>query len=355
MNHSTSIGFGIVGVGMIAAYHARAIRAAGANGDVRLLGVAGLDAGSTAAFAGRHDVPFHTTDIDTLLALPGLQVVCIATPSGAHLEPALKAIAAGKHVIIEKPIEITPERADRLIAAARAAGVQISAIFQARYGAGARLVKETLDCGRLGRLSLCSAYVKWHRAASYYTGWKGTLALDGGGAVMNQAIHAVNLLHWFAGMPVEVFGRTTRIVHQGIEAEDTATASFRYPGGALGVLEATTAAYPGWERRIELCGEFGSVALEDDRIVRWDFIDERPEDAEIRARFAGLTAASGAGAPDEINFDGHQKQIEEMAHAIRSGQPLPIDVAEARNTVALVCAIYDSARTGLPVAPARVE
>jgi UDP-N-acetyl-2-amino-2-deoxyglucuronate dehydrogenase len=349
MNKPTSIGFGIVGVGMIAAYHARAIEAAAAHRDLHLLGVTGLDGEATQAFAQRHGVPFHTTNIDELLAQPGLQVVCIATPSGAHLEPALKAIAAGKHVIIEKPIEITTERADRLIAAAKAAKVQISAIFQARYGKGAQLVKQTLDSGRLGRLSLCSAYVKWHRNTSYYHGWKGTLALDGGGAVMNQAIHAVNLLHWFAGMPVEVFGRTARVVHQGIEAEDTATANFRFANGALGVLEATTAAYPGWERRIELCGEFGSVALEDDRIVRWDFIDERPEDLETRARFANQQAASGAGAPDEINFDGHQKQIEQMADAIRTGQPLPMDVAEARNTVALVCAIYDSARSGRPV------
>jgi predicted dehydrogenase len=349
MNENQPIGFGIVGVGMIAAYHARAITAASAQHNLKLVGVTGLDAAGVQRFAGEHAVPFHTTDIDAFLAQPGLQVVCIATPSGAHLEPALKAIKAGKHVIIEKPIEITPERADILINAAREAGVQISAIFQARYGAGARLVKQTLDSGRLGRLSLCSAYVKWHRAESYYTGWKGTLKLDGGGAVMNQAIHAVNLLHWFAGMPTEVFGRTTRVVHQGIEAEDTACANFRFASGALGVLEATTAAWPGWERRIELCGEFGSIALEDDRIVRWDFRDEQPEDAEIRARFAALQAASGAGAPDQINFEGHRKQIVEMAESIRTGQPLPTPVSEARNTVALVCALYESARSGRPV------
>lgn len=350
MNNTSPIGFGIVGVGMIAAYHARAIKAAAAEHNLQLLGVAGLEADSVRRFADEHRVPFHTTDLDALLAQPGLQVVCIATPSGAHLDPAFKAIAAGKHVIIEKPIEITPERADILIAAAREAGVQISAIFQARYGFGARLVKETLERGRMGRLSLCSAYVKWHRKAEYYRGWKGTLSLDGGGAVMNQAIHAVNLLHWFGGMPTEVFGRTTRVVHQGIEAEDTACANFRFPCGALGVLEATTAAWPGWERRIELCGEFGSVALEDDRIVRWDFVTEEPEDAAIRARFAQQEAASGAGAPDQINFEGHRRQIVEMADSLRTGRPLPTDVAEARNTVALVCALYESARTGQPVA-----
>jgi predicted dehydrogenase len=349
MTPSDTIGFGIIGVGMIAAYHARAIHAAAQGQNVRLAGVAGLDAESTAAFAQRHDVPFHSTDLDALLARPDIQVVCIATPSGAHLEPALKAIRAGKHVIIEKPLEVTPERADRMIAAAREHGVQISAIFQARFGAGAQAVKRVLDSGRLGRLSLCSAYVKWHRKPEYYRGWKATLKLDGGGAVMNQAIHAVNLLHWFAGMPTEVFGWTSRCVHTGIEAEDTASATFRFPNGALGVLEATTAAYPGWERRIEICGEFGSIALEDDRIVRWDFATELPEDAQVRASFANTKAASGAGAPDEIDFKGHQKQIEEMAHSIRTGTPLQIEVAEARNTVALVCAIYRSAAENRPV------
>lgn len=349
MTQTQPIGFGIIGVGMIAAYHARAIRAAAAEHNLQLVGVTGRDAGKVRQFAADHEIPFHSTDIDAFLAQPGLQVVCITTPSGAHLEPALAAIRAGKHVVIEKPIEITTERADILLAAARDAGVQVSAIFQARYGAGARLVKETVDSGRLGRLSLCSAYVKWHRSAAYYSGWKGTLKLDGGGAVINQAIHALNLLHWFAGMPTEVFGRTTRAVHQGIEAEDTACASFRFPSGALGVLEATTAAWPGWERRIELCGEFGSIALEDDRIVRWDFRDEQAQDAGIRARFANQQAASGAGAPDQINFEGHRKQIVEMADAIRTGQPLPTPVSEARNTVALVNALYQSARTGLPV------
>lgn len=349
-NDKRSIGFGLVGVGMIAAYHAQAIRAAAAGGrNIRLLGVAGLDQAATAAFAQRHDVPFHTTDIDALLAHPGIDVICIATPSGAHLEPALRAIAAGKHIIVEKPMEVTVERAERMIAAARVAGVKISAIFQARFGSGAQALKRAVDSGRFGRLSLCSAYVKWHRKPEYYKGWKGTLALDGGGAVMNQAIHALNLLHWFAGMPQQVFAWKTRCVHTGIEAEDSACAVFRFPHGALGVLEATTAAYPGWERRIEICGEFGSVVLEDDRILRWEFATAEPGDAELLERSRLMSGASGAGAPDQIDFTGHQRQVEEMADAVRNAGPLMIDVAEARDTVALVRAIYQSAEQGAPV------
>jgi len=347
--NAKTIGFGLVGAGMIANYHALAIKALAAQHDVRLVGVLGLVPGEAQRFAEKHELPFHTDDPATFFARPDIDVVCIVTPSGAHLEPALQAIAAGKHLIVEKPLEITVERVDRLLAAADAAGVKVAAIFQARFSAGARALKAAIDAGRFGRLALCSAYVKWHRTAQYYSGWKGTLALDGGGALMNQAIHAVDLLQWLAGMPEEVFAFKTRRVHLGIEAEDTASATLRFASGALGAIEATTAAYPGWERRIEICGEFGSAAIEDERIVRWDFLESRPEDAELRALGAGEVSASGAGSPDQISFAGHQKQIEDMVLALRGNTPLLIDGRQARNTVALVRALYESAERGLAV------
>jgi predicted dehydrogenase len=305
--------------------------------------------GEAERFAQKHELPFHTDDPKAFFARPDIDVVCIVTPSGAHLEPALQAIRAGKHLIVEKPLEITVERVDALLDAADKADVKVAAIFQARFSAGARAVKEAIDAGRFGRLCLCSAYVKWHRTAAYYNGWKGTLALDGGGAVMNQAIHAVDLLQWFAGMPAEVFAWKTRRVHLEIEAEDTACATLKFASGALGTLEATTAAYPGWERRIEICGELGSAAIEDERIVRWEFRDARDEDAQLRALGAGEATASGAGAPDQISFAGHQRQIEDMVLALRANTPLLIDGRQARNTVALVCALYESAARGLPV------
>lgn len=344
------IGFGQVGLGMVAAYHAEAIRALEARHNVRLAGVAARDPERARAFAERHGVPFHTGDLAALLARPDIQVVCVLTPSGAHLEPALQAIAAGKHVVIEKPLEITLERVDTLLAAAREAGLMVSAIFQARFSPGARALRAAVDAGRFGRLVLCSAYVKWHRGAAYYTGWKGTLGLDGGGAVMNQAIHALDLLQWLAGMPTEVFAWTTRRVHEGIEAEDTACAAFRFAHGGLGVLEATTAAYPGWGRRLELCGESGSAAIEDDRIVRWDFRDPEAGDAGLLAAAAGA-GASGAGAPDQISSLGHQLQLEEVVEALRGRAPLSVSGQDARQAVALVGAIYQSARSHGPVRP----
>jgi len=167
--------------------------------------------------------------------------------------------------------------------------------------------------------------------------------------VMNQAIHAVDLLQWLAGMPEEVFAWKTRRVHVGIEAEDTACAALRFGSGALGTIEATTAAYPGWERRIEICGEFGSAAIEDDRIVRWDFREPTAADAALLGAPENASSGSGAGAPDQINFEGHQRQIEDMVLSLRNGTPLLVDGTQARNTVALVRALYESAERGLPV------
>ncbi len=343
---SAPLGFGIIGAGMIADFHARAIAAIP---DARLIGVASHTEAKARALAEKHGAPVVTTDTAAFVARPDIQVVCICTPSGAHLEPALAAIAAGKHVIIEKPLEISTARADQIITAAAHAGVLLAPIFQARFGAGAQRAKAAIDAGRLGRLVLASAYIKWHRAATYYTGWKGTLNLDGGGALINQSIHGLDLLQWFVGMPEQIFAHKTRRVHTGIEAEDTAAAVMRFPSGALGTIEATTATWPGWSRRIEICGELGSIALEDDHLARWDFRDALPEDDAIRAAANDHALGSGAGAANAISIEGHVRQISNLVAAVRDGKPLAVDGRDARNAVALVNAFYSSAESGHPV------
>lgn len=336
------VGFGLVGTGMIAAFHARAIaETVGA----RLVAVASRDVKKAQAFAQEHGAT-ACASVEELVQRPEVDVVCITTPSGAHLEPALAAIGAGKHVLVEKPIEITLERTDALLRAAEDAGVQVGAIFQGRFGAGAQAVKAAIENGRFGRLVLASAYVKWHRAPTYYTGWKGTLSLDGGGALINQGIHAVDLLQWFAGMPESVAAWTTRRVHTGIEAEDAMAAALRFPSGALGTIEATTAAYPGWSRRLEICGENGSVVLEDDRLARWDFRVSEPGDAELIARVNASASGGGAGAANQISHAGHQRQIADFVAAVREGRPVAVSGREARRAVALVRAIYASADAG---------
>jgi UDP-N-acetyl-2-amino-2-deoxyglucuronate dehydrogenase len=344
---SHPLGFGIIGVGMIADFHAQAI--AHTRGG-KLIGVASRNSDNARAFADKHKLPFATTSVDELLARPDVHVICVTTPSGAHLEPALAAVRAGKHLVVEKPIEINTQRADQLLRAADAAGVRVSPIFQARFGEGARTIKAAIDAGRFGRLVLASAYVKWHRSREYYSGWKGSLKLDGGGALINQAIHGIDLLQWFAGMPAEVFCWKTRRVYEHIEAEDTATASLKYPGGALGAIEACTAAWPGWQRRIEICGETGSAMLEDDHISHWDFRDERPGDEAIRAKKVDAKMRSGAGAPGAISFEGHRRQIQDLIDAVRENRPVAIDGHEARKAVALIQALYASSERGVPVA-----
>jgi len=342
------IGFAIVGTGMIAGFHARALSRVQGG---RLIGVVSRSRESGESFAAAHGVPFLGTSIDELASRPDVHVICIATPSGAHLEPALAAIRAGKHVVIEKPIEITTERVDEIIEAADRAGVLIAPIFQSRFGEGARTVKAALEAGRAGRLVLCSAYVKWHRPSSYYTGWKGILAVDGGGAVMTQAIHGIDLLQWFSGMPEEIFAWTTRRVHTGIESEDTACAALKYSSGALGTIEATTAAWPGWSRRIDICGELGSVVLEDDHITRWDFSRNEPGDESIRAGKRDDSLGSGASVPSGIAVEGHIRQIQDLIDALRYDRPLGLDGREGRKAVAFVNALYNSASLGVPVRP----
>lgn len=340
------LGFAIVGTGMIAGYHAQAIQQ---TPGARLVAVVSRTPERGRAFAERHRVPVLVESVAQAVARDDVHAVTVTTPSGAHLEPALTSIQAGKHVIVEKPLETTPARVDRLLAAASERGVKLAGIFQGRFGAGARRVKAALDAGRFGRLVLASAYVKWYRSAEYYTTpWKGRWELDGGGALMNQAIHGVDLLQWFAGLPEEVSGWMTRRVHQSIEADDTTVASLRFPSGALGTIEATTATWPGWSRRIELCGELGAVCLEDDRITRWDF--QRPEPGDAAALDpAGDALGSGAGAASGISIEGHLRQFSDFVEAIHLDRAPLIDGHEGRKAVALVHAIYESAQRGVAV------
>ncbi len=341
------LGFGIIGAGAIAGFHARAV--AESRGG-RLIGVASRRLSAAQAFATEHGLSFATEDVQELLSRPGLDAVCITTPSALHLSPAIAAIHAGKHLMIEKPLDATVEGTDRILLEAEKAGVRVGSIFQARFGDAARRIKAAIDAGRFGRLVLASCYVKWNRTAEYYTGWKGKLAEDGGGALINQAIHGVDLLQWFAGMPVEVFAWTTQRVHR-IESEDTCVAALRFGSGAFGTIEATTATWPGWSRRLEICGEHGSVLLEDDDIAKWEFRVEQPGDAEIRNPPRRAEMGSGAAAPMNINVEGHLRQIQDFIDGIREKRPFFIEGAEARKAVALVRAVYESAATGKPARP----
>jgi UDP-N-acetyl-2-amino-2-deoxyglucuronate dehydrogenase len=341
-------GFGIIGCGMIAGFHAKAIA------DIRGAKlIACYDAVSAAAdrLAGQTGCQAYH-DLDAMLADPRVTVVTVGTPSGAHMEPAVAAAKAGKHVIVEKPLEITLTRCDAIIAACQKARVTLSAIFPSRFHDSCLELKRAVDDARFGRLTLGDAYVKWFRPQSYYDSgaWRGTWELDGGGALMNQAIHSVDLLQWLMGPVVEIRAQTGLLAHQRIAVEDTAVATLRFANGALGVVEASTAAYPGYLKRIELHGDAGSAVMEEEDIVKWDFATPGRRDAAIRQQMQGRhSTEGGASDPSAIGHHGHTRQFRDVLSAIDKGRPPAVNGPEGRKSVEIILGIYQAAETGKPV------
>lgn len=345
---------GIVGAGMITPIHLAAIRALT---NAEPAGI--MDGGSGKGRRIAPDLdPRGTDDLDAFLDRDDIDIVTVASPSGSHLDVALAAARAGKHCIVEKPIEITLERIDRMIEAHAAAGTTLGGIFNTRYGAGAQLLKRTVEAGRFGRLTFASAVGPWWRDQAYYddSDWKGTWALDGGGALMNQGIHSVDLLQWLVGETVvSVNGATATLAHDRIEVEDTGAATIAFAGGALGTIACTTSMWPGHFRTITLAGTDGSAVLADTGLLFWQFRDETADDDDIRDRMLALPA-NGIGASDPaagIDADGHRAVFEEFLGAIEAGKSPAIDGRESRKAVAIIRAIYQSARSGgVAVTPA---
>jgi predicted dehydrogenase len=292
------------------------------------------------------------TDYDRFLRHPGLDIVNICTPSGAHLEPAVAAAAAGKHVVVEKPLEITLARCDKLIAACRKYGVKLCTIFPSRFSPANQVLKEAIDEGRFGRLTLGDSYVKWWRTQQYYDGggWRGTWKLDGGGAYMNQAIHNVDLLQWFMGDIAEVAGFTGTLAHERIEVEDTGVAAIRFRNGAMGVIEATTSAFPGLLKKTEIHGTQGSAIVEQDDVLLWNFEPSARKDAAIRKKFARrVGGGGGASDPKAISYKGHYEQLKDFVQAVQTGTKPLVDGEEGRKSVEIILAIYQAAKSGRSV------
>ena len=337
-------GFAIVGCGMIAEYHARAIaEIPGA----RLLAVQSRTAANGTKVAGLAvgDCVIYPS-VEGILAHPGVDVVCICTPSGAHQDPAVLAAKAGKHVVVEKPLEITLPRCDAIIDACEAAGVRLCTIFPSRFAEANRRLKAAVEAGRFGRLTLGDTHVKWWRTQEYYDsgGWRGTWSLDGGGALMNQAIHNVDLLQWLMGPVEAVTAMTATLAHERIEVEDTAVAALRFANGALGVIEAATSAFPGLSKRLELHGTGGSARVEQDDITLWEFAAKVNSDRDVV--LSTSNANSGAADPRGIKHDGHREQLADFLAAIDEGRPALVDGREGRKAVEIIRAIYRSARAG---------
>ena len=277
-----------------------------------------------------------------------VDAVIIATPSGTHAEIAVTAARAGKHLLVEKPLDITLGRVDSIIDAAEHADVILGCVLPLRLSEGVRQAKNALDAGRLGTLTLADAYVKWYRPQSYYDGsWRGTWKLDGGGALMNQSIHNIDLVQYLAGPVESVVGRTATLAHD-METEDTASAVLTYRGGAMGVIQGSTSSWPGEQARVELHGDQGTIVLEEGRVTVWRLADA--DDAE-EAMILGTTGEGGTGAADPlaIGYEKHRRQIADFIGALQEYRSPAIMGAEARRSVEIIRAIYYSARTGFPV------
>jgi predicted dehydrogenase len=341
-------GFGIVGCGMVADFHARAIAAMRGG---HLCAVYSRAEANAARLAAAYGCAAYT-DLAAFLAHPGLEIVTIATPSGAHLEPAVAAAQAGKHVLCEKPLEVTLERVDRMIRVCREQGVMLAGIFQRRCLEAVRHFKQAVDAGRLGPISLADAYIKWYRTQEYYDSgaWRGTWELDGGGALINQSIHTVDLLYHLAGEVEWVCAFADRRLHRRIAVEDNAAAVLKFRSGALGVIEGSTSCYApgGHPAEIHLCGADGSIFMRDNSFTAWEFRRPRPADRRIRQAFMAAPGAPGSGAADPaaIDFTLHQRVFEDAVRAVKRQAAPMVDGEEARKAVEIVLAIYRSALAG---------
>ncbi len=328
---------GLIGGGNISGTHARAARSVPG---VEIAAVYGSNAEKVERLAGEHGATPYG-EIEAFLAHRPMEMVIIGSPSGLHAAQGIQAARHGLHVLVEKPIDIGVERADALTSEGQRAGVKLGVIFQDRFKPEIRRLKQLLAGEKLGKILLVDARVKWYRPPEYYAGsrWRGTWALDGGGALMNQGVHTVDLLLWLLGDVVSLQARAATMLHD-IETEDTALAMLEFASGAIGILEVTTAAYPGYPRRVEITGTEGTVVLEHDRLVA---IDLRAGAEEVEHEQMEDRNPS-ASSPVVSDVRGHQRAIEDFIRAIKEDGTPACDGREGRRSVALIEAIYRAAR-----------
>ncbi|MEN0109888.1 MAG: Gfo/Idh/MocA family oxidoreductase [Planctomycetota bacterium] len=346
---------GIVGAGAIAGMHAMAIR------DIEGAELVAFSNGAgprieefKAEYGGEYFDGF-----EEMVASGLCDVVTICTPSGAHIEPTVAALEKGVHVLCEKPLEVTLERARAMIDAEKQSTATLGGIFPQRFNPVVVAAQEAAAAGRMGTLAVANAYVPWWREDSYYgpNRWQGTKKLDGGGALINQSIHAIDTMLWLAaaagaGNPVEVFGYANMLCHdpEHIEVEDSAAATVRFESGAVGVIMGSTAMWPGGAMRFHLGGRDGTIEIHEQELITWAFRDEQPGDEETRAKFGDKAGAGGAADPMAIDYSNHTRNLADFLASIDEGRPSAVNGAEAWKALAVILSIYRSAESGQPVA-----
>ncbi|NLO02861.1 MAG: Gfo/Idh/MocA family oxidoreductase [Bacteroidales bacterium] len=338
--------FGIVGAGSIADFHAKAVQSLA---NACLKGICGTNPVKVKTLAEKYKCKIYKSTTE-MLGDPGIDIISIATPSGAHMEPAVEAANNGKHVICEKPLEVSLERIDNMIEAHAKSGTRLGGIFNYRFNEVVRLLKKTVDSGRFGKITNASVYVPWWRSDEYYkSSWRGTRLLDGGGALMNQSIHMVDMLQYVAGPVSSLKAYTATLAHPQIEVEDSAAAVLRFRNGALGIIYGSTASFPGQFRRIEISGTRGTAIIEENSIKVWNFDQQNDEDEEIIQKFSNIEGGGGVSDPMAIPFEPHARNIAAFISSVETGLPFEIDGHEARKSVEIILGIYKSAKAGIEV------
>ncbi|MFH1569597.1 MAG: Gfo/Idh/MocA family oxidoreductase [Gemmatimonadota bacterium] len=347
---SGEIGFAVIGLGM-GKHHCKAI--ANAPG-AKLVAVCDVDEQRLAPAAAEYKCAAYT-DYRDLLRNDEVQVINVATPSGSHVEIALELVAGGRHLIVEKPADIVVDRIDQLIAAGKKAGVKVGGIFQSRLVPLNIRIRDAIQAGRLGKLIGVHGHLPWYRKQEYYEGphgsWKGTRSMDGGGSLMNQGVHTVDLLQWLAGPVASVMGMFGVFGHK-IEAEDQTVALLRFANGALGTIYTTTCCYPGYDQVVTIYGSAGSITKVEGALNGWKLMGDEggKEEAQMMGLYgAGAGKGTGAADPMAVGFDGHTEIVADMVKAIREDRAPTITLDSARHAVEIINAIFESGRSGREV------
>ena len=343
--------FALVGAGVIGRHHGQVISEL--TDRLELVAVADVALDRARGLAAERGGRAYAS-LGAALAAEPIDVVVVCTPTGRHGEIAIEALEAGKHVIVEKPAEITVERTDEIIAARQKAGTLVTVISQHRFDPATEQTLAAIERGEFGRVTSGIAAIDWWRGQSYYDSgdWRGTWDLDGGGALMNQGVHTVDLLVAALGRPVEVFAYTGTLAHRRIEVEDVAVGVVRFASGALGVLHATTSAYPGLSARLHVHGDRGSAVIDNDRLA---FFHATPAGTEPEEKLMGGTRVTTGGGADTASSnpgmlsDAHRLQYLNFLGALAGTEPLRVDLETNRQSIGVITGAYESARTGRPV------
>ena len=342
--------FGIIGCGAIGPWHAQAIVNSGEAELVACCDIIDERARKLASDFSEYGEIRTYTDHRQLLACSDIDAVCVCTPSGLHGVVTIDAARAGKHVMCEKPVEITLPKIDEMVKACRGAGVKLGVIFQRRTSGMWHKIKKTIDQGCLGKMVLGDAYLKYYRSQEYYDSgdWRGTWELDGGGALMNQGVHMVDILRWIMGPVETVYAQAGHLARE-IQVEDTACAVLKFASGAFGVLEGTTSVTPGMDHRLEFHGTKGTILVYGEEVTAWDVPGDEEGCSESGKGGVDIKVGTAATSPTSIATEGHTIQIADLCRAIREDRDPMVTGEEARNAVEVILAVYESARTGMPV------